>query len=64
MNVHYIPVHFHPYYQHLAWKRGAFPVSEAAYERLITLPLFPAMTDDDVTHVIESVATVLARFGR
>jgi len=64
VNVHYIPVHYHPYYQRLGWKRGAFPIAESAYERLITLPLFPAMTDDDVTRVIETVASVLTRFRR
>ena len=64
VNVHYIPVHFHPYYQSLGWKKGAFPISEDAYERLITLPLFPAMSDADVSRVIEAVTTVLARFAR
>lgn len=64
VNVHYIPVHYHPYYQKLGWKRGAFPVAEAAYERLITLPLFPAMTDDDVARVIEAVSSVLTRLRR
>ena len=64
VNVHYIPVHFHPYYQRLGFKRGAFPVAEAAYERLITLPLFPAMSDADVARVIDVVSSVLTRFRR
>jgi perosamine synthetase len=64
VNVHYIPVHYHPYYQRLGWKRGDFPVAEAAYERLLTLPLFPAMSDDDVSFVIESVTRVLGRFAK
>jgi perosamine synthetase len=64
VNVHYIPVHFHPYYQRLGYARGAYPVAEAAYERLLTLPLFPAMTDDDVTHVIDVVSSVVSRFRK
>jgi len=64
VNVHYIPVHYHPYYQRLGWKRGGFPVAEAAYERLLTLPLFPAMTDADVARVIDVVSTTLTRWMR
>jgi perosamine synthetase len=64
VNVHYIPVHLHPYYQRLGFQRGAFPVSEAAYERLITLPLFPAMSDADVERVIDVTSAVLTRFRR
>jgi perosamine synthetase len=64
VNVHYIPVHVHPYYQSLGWKRGMFPVAEAAYERLITLPLFPAMRDEDVARVIDVVTSTLARHRR
>ena len=63
VNVHYIPVHYHPYYQSLGWKRGDLPVAEAAYERLLTIPLFPAMTDDDVSYVIETVSRVCRRFA-
>jgi perosamine synthetase len=64
VNVHYIPVHYHPYYQGLGWKKGAFPVAEGEYERLLTLPLFPAMSDDDVAHVIDVVTSTLGRLRR
>ncbi|HEX7809075.1 MAG TPA: UDP-4-amino-4,6-dideoxy-N-acetyl-beta-L-altrosamine transaminase [Thermoanaerobaculia bacterium] len=64
VNVHYIPVHFHPYYQRLGWKKGDFPIAEAAYERLITLPLFPAMRDEDVERVIDVVTSVLTESRR
>lgn len=53
VNVHYIPVHLHPYYQkRFGTKRGMLPIAEAAYERLITLPMFPGMTDADVDDVV------------
>lgn len=64
VNVHYIPVHYHPYYQSLGDRRGAFPNAESAYERLLTLPLFPAMTDADVERVIESVTETLDEFAK
>ena len=65
VNVHYIPVHLHPYYQeHFGTGPGLCPVAEAAYERLLTLPLFPAMTDHDVERVIGEVSGVLRECAR
>lgn len=59
VNVHYIPVHLHPFYrERFGTEPGLCPVAEAAYERLISLPMFPAMTDDDVESVIEAVFKV------
>jgi perosamine synthetase len=63
VNVHYIPVYWHPYYRNLGYTRGLCPVVEAAYERLITLPLFPAMTDGDVRDVIEAVSRVTTAYS-
>ena len=63
VNVHYRPVHLHPYYRaHFGAKPGDCPVAEAAYERLLSLPMFPGMTDEDVGDVIAAVAKVLAAF--
>lgn len=59
VNVHYIPVPWHPYYQKLGCKKGQWPVAEAAYERLISLPIFPAMRDTDVDDVIQAVFKVM-----
>jgi perosamine synthetase len=64
VNVHYIPVPWHPYYQALGYKKGAWPVAEQAYERLVSLPLFPAMTDRDVDDVVAAVGKVLEHFRR
>lgn len=49
--VHYIPVYWHPYYQRLGFKKGLCPVAERGYEREISLPIFPGMTDDDLADV-------------
>lgn len=60
VNVHYIPVHLHPFYRkRFGTGPGLCPVAEAAYERLITLPLFAAMSDQDVEDVIEAVRKVI-----
>jgi perosamine synthetase len=56
VNVHYLPVHLHPYYQRTFGTRaGLCPVAEAAYQEILSLPMFPAMSDEDVERVIESV---------
>jgi perosamine synthetase len=65
VNVHYIPVHLHPYYrERFGYKGGEFPVAEDAYERLISLPMFHGMLDEDVRDVIEAVKKVVGSFGR
>lgn len=64
VNVHYIPVHWMPYYQELGYSRGICPHAEALYEDIITLPLFPAMTEHDVYDVIDAVKKVLTRYGK
>ena len=61
VNVHYIPVHLHPYYRRrFGTGPGNCPVAEAAYEEILTLPIFPKMTDADARRVIETLAGVLA----
>ena len=58
--VHYIPVHLQPYYRNkYGYGPGKCPVAEAYYRRCLSLPLFPAMSDDDVAHVIDAVKTVV-----
>lgn len=64
VNVHYIPVPWHPYYQRLGYGKGSWPVAESAYERIISLPIFPAMGDRDVADVIEAVTKVVSHFRR
>jgi perosamine synthetase len=64
VNVHYIPVPWHPYYRELGCERGEWPVAEDAYERMLSLPLFPAMTDDDVADVIAAVDKVVRHYRR
>ena len=56
VNVHYIPVHMHPFYRkHFGTGRGSCPVAEAAYDEIISLPMSAEMSDEDVSRVIEEV---------
>jgi perosamine synthetase len=64
VNVHYVPVHLHPYYRkRFGTGPGLCPRAEAAYERILTLPLFARMTDEQVRTVIEATLEVTASFA-
>ncbi len=55
-SVHFIPLHTHPYYQQkLGYRTGQFPHAENHFERAISLPLFPGMTNDDTERVVEAL---------
>jgi len=56
VNVHYIPVHLHPYYrEHLGTTKGMCPVAEEAYEQILSLPMYDKLTDEEVHSVVEAV---------
>jgi len=60
VNVHYIPIHLHPFYrERFGTGPGLCPVAEAAYDEIISLPMFPAMTDSEVEHVIRAVRNLV-----
>jgi perosamine synthetase len=64
VNVHYMPVHLHPYYQQrFGYRRGEFPVAEEAYTRLLSLPLFPGMSNHDVADVVRAVHKVVTSYA-
>ena len=64
VNVHYVPVHQHPYYrERFGTRDGEYPVAEDAYERLISLPMFHAMTDQDVEDVTAALHKVIEAFA-
>jgi len=65
VNVHYIPVHLHPYYRdRFGYKGGEYPITEKASERLISLPMFHGMSDDDVEDVVRAVCKVVGYFAK
>ncbi|HCC60268.1 MAG: UDP-4-amino-4,6-dideoxy-N-acetyl-beta-L-altrosamine transaminase [Candidatus Staskawiczbacteria bacterium RIFOXYC1_FULL_37_43] len=56
IQIHYMPLHLHPFYKkRFEYKKGDFPIAEEYYERAITIPLFPKMTNREVDYVIKSV---------
>lgn len=63
VNVHYVPVPRHPYYRNLGYEPGSWPAAEAAYERLLSIPIFPSMTDADVDDVVAALRKVLGAYA-
>ncbi len=62
-SVHFIPLHLHPYYQRtFGYRAGDFPRAEAEYARCLSLPVYPAMTKDDVGRVIEEVLSIVRSY--
>ena len=57
-NVHYIPTYYFPYYEKLGYQRGICPNAEKLYEEIISLPLYYAMSDEDVESVIRGVQKI------
>jgi len=62
VNVHYIPVHLHPFYKEkFVCGRGLCPIAEAAYEQILSIPMFPGMSYEDVKKVIETLQKAISR---
>jgi UDP-4-amino-4,6-dideoxy-N-acetyl-beta-L-altrosamine transaminase len=58
--VHYIPAHLMPYYARQGWRRGDLPHAERYYNRCLSLPVYPALTDEDQHYVIDRVLEFFA----
>ena len=63
-NVHYIPTYYFPYYQKLGYRKGLCPKAEKLYEEILSLPLYYAMSDQDVEDVIEAVHRICAYYAK
>lgn len=59
VNVHYMPVYLHPYYQGLGYSAGLCPVAEEAYEKIMTLPLWVGMDQGDLERVVQGLTAEL-----
>lgn len=59
MQVHYIPVYWHPFMEKLGYKRGLCPVAEDFYQRELSLPMYPALKERMLDFVVEKVKEVL-----
>jgi len=58
VQVHHIPVHLHPYYQDLGYKPGLYPEAEKFYQREISIPMYPSLSNKDVSFVIKTIFRV------
>ena len=56
VQVHYIPVHYQPYYRRRGWKKGDFPVAEAFYRQCLSLPIYPSLTEGEQEYVIKKIS--------
>ena len=64
-SVHFIPIHLHPYYREkYHYSPGDFPVAYTNYQRLVSLPLHPRLSEQDVDDVVEAVSDVIAKHRR
>jgi perosamine synthetase len=60
VNVHFVPVHLHPFYRnHFGTGPGLCPVAESAYEQILSLPMYPAMTDEDIKIVVNTIRSLI-----
>jgi UDP-4-amino-4,6-dideoxy-N-acetyl-beta-L-altrosamine transaminase len=58
-HVHYIPIHLQPYYQQLGFNIGDFPLAEDYYQRAISLPLYPNLSNDEQHYIIDTLLSLL-----
>lgn len=62
--IHYVPVYWFPYYQHMGYEKGLCPKAEEMYKGIMSIPLYPKMTDQDVEDVIHAVKKVVTAYRR
>jgi dTDP-4-amino-4,6-dideoxygalactose transaminase len=64
-SVHFIPVHLSPHFrEHRGFRGGEFPICEDAYSRLLSLPLYSAMSDREVERVVSAVTELVSSYAR
>lgn len=59
VHVHYIPVHTQPFFRAMGFDWGQFPAAEAYYQEALTLPIYPALTENQQAHVVETLRALL-----
>ena len=62
--VHYVPVYWFPYYQEQGYRKGLCPNAEKVYQGIMSIPLYPKLTDQDVEDVIHAVKKVIANYRK
>ena len=62
--IHYVPVYWFPYYRHLGYEKGLCPVAEKVYEGIMSIPLYPLMSDRDIEDSIHAVKKIAEYYAR
>lgn len=62
--IHYVPVYWFPYYRHLGYEKGLCPNAEEVYKGIMSIPLYPKMTDRDVEDTIHAVTKLAAYYAK
>ena len=63
--MHFIPIHLHPYYREkYGYKPEDYPVAYSNFKRIISLPIYPRMSDQDIADVIDAVVDVAEKYKR
>ncbi len=55
VQVHYIPIHYQPYYRNHGWRKGDLPIAETFYRECLSIPIYPSLTDDEQDYVIQKM---------
>jgi len=64
-SVYFMPLHLHPYYKKiLGYKKGDFPNAEWVYERILSIPLYPAMSTSDVLYVARTIKSIIKKYKK
>ncbi len=62
--IHYVPVYWFPFYRHMGYEKGLCPVAEHIYEGILSIPLYPRLTDADTDDVIHAVKKIVAYYSK
>ena len=62
--VHYVPVYWFPYYQELGYKMGLCPNAEEVYKGIMSIPLYPSLTNEETAYVVDVIKTIVEKYKR
>lgn len=62
--VHYVPVYWFPYYQKLGYKKGLCPNAERIYKGIMSIPLYPLLTEEEMKYVIDVIKSIVEKYKR
>ena len=61
VNLHYIPIHYHPYFKKLGFKKGQFPEAEKYYKEAISIPIFPKLKQNELNYIVKTITMALIK---